>query len=105
MISFVRRMIRNTRARTGSIRRVVAWGIGVVFAVLGLFIIFFGIVIGFLTPLLPIGFPIAIMGVFVLTRSPWGQDLMLRMLSRFPKIKKFIPRKVLNVLLNRVNKV
>ena len=88
-----------------SIRRLVAWSVGVVVASVGLFIILFGFVIGILTPLLPIGLPIALVGVFVLTRSPWGQHLMVRLLDRFPKIKRFIPRRLLNVLLTKVNRV
>lgn len=88
-----------------SIRRLVAWSVGVVVASVGLFIILFGFVIGILTPLLPIGLPIALVGVFVLTRSPWGQHLMVRLLDRFPKIKRFIPRRILNVLLSKVNRV
>ncbi len=71
----------------------------------GLFIILFGFVVGILTPLLPIGLPIALVGVFVLTRSPWGQHLMVRLLDRFPKIKRFIPRKVLNIVLSKMNRV
>ena len=88
-----------------SIRRLFAWSVGVVVASVGLFIILFGFVIGILTPLLPIGLPIALVGVFVLTRSPWGQHLMVRLLDRFPKIKRFIPRRILNVLLTKVNRV
>ena len=88
-----------------SIRRLVAWSVGVLAASVGLFIILFGFVIGILTPLLPIGLPIALVGVFVLTRSPWGQHLMVRMLERYPRIKRLIPRKVLNILLSKLNRV
>ena len=88
-----------------SIRRLVAWSVGVLAASVGLFIILFGFVIGILTPLLPIGLPIALVGVFVLTRSPWGQHLMVRLLERYPRIKSLIPRRILNVVLSKVNRV
>lgn len=105
MLRIVQRVFRNSQTATMSIRRLVAWSVGVFVAMIGLLIILFGFVIGILTPLLPIGFPIALVGVFVLTRSPWGQHLIIRLLRRFPKIKRFIPRKLLNILLSKVNKV
>ena len=61
-------------------------------ALLGLILIVLAIPIGILTPLLPIGLPIAILGVILLGRNAvWGRRWMESVLVRHPRIERFAP--------------
>jgi len=71
-------------------------------AAFGLFLILFGTVIGFLTPFLPIGSPIAIVGIVLLGRnSRWGKRWMESVLKRHPKIERFAPGWLMKLVFGR----
>lgn len=62
------------------------------YAFVGLILILIAIPIGFITPLLPVGLPIAIVGVVLLGRnSLWGKRWMERILARHPRIERLAP--------------
>lgn len=71
-------------------------------ALLGLALIVIAIPIGFVTPLLPIGLPIAIVGVVLLGRnSLWGKQWMERILARHPRIERFAPNWLMKAVFGR----
>ncbi len=73
-------------------------------ALLGLFLIIIGIPIAILTPIpfVPIGLPIVIVGVVLLGRfSVWGKQWMENILARFPKIERFAPSWVMQLVFGR----
>lgn len=72
------------------------------FALLGLLMIAVAIPIAFLTPFLPIGLPIAIVGVVLLGRnSLWGRRWMEGVLSRHPRIERFAPNWLMKAVFAR----
>lgn len=61
---------------------------------LGIFLIFFGIVVALLTPIpgVPIGAPISIAGAAMLARkSVRGKTWMAKQIDSRPKIARFVP--------------
>ena len=61
-------------------------------ALLGLLLIPVGVIIAFLTPFLPIGLPIVILGVVLLARNAvWGRRWMQGVLARHPRLARFAP--------------
>ncbi len=75
-------------------------------ALLGLALIVIAIPIGFVTPFLPIGLPIAIVGVVLLGRnSIWGRRWMEGILSRYPKIERFAPNWLMKLVFGREKNV
>ncbi|MEL6862220.1 MAG: hypothetical protein AAGL11_10295 [Pseudomonadota bacterium] len=72
------------------------------FALLGLALIVIAIPIAFVTPLLPIGLPIAILGVVLLGRnSLWGRRWMEGVLERHPKVERFAPNWLMKAVFGR----
>lgn len=62
------------------------------FALLGLALIIIAIPLGLITPFLPIGLPIAIVGVALLGRnSLWGKRWMESVIARHPRIERLAP--------------
>jgi len=72
------------------------------FALLGLALIVIAIPIAFVTPLLPIGLPIAILGVALLGRnSLWGRRWMEGVLERHPRVERFAPNWLMKAVFAR----
>ena len=72
------------------------------FALLGLVMIVVAIPIAFLTPILPIGLPLAILGVVLLGRNAiWGQRWMEGVLSRNPKLERYAPNWLMRLVFGR----
>ena len=72
------------------------------FAILGLVLIAIAIPIAFVTPLLPIGLPIAILGVVLLGRnSLWGRRWMEGVLERHPRVERFAPNWLMKAVFGR----
>lgn len=72
------------------------------FALLGLALIAIAVPIAFVTPLLPIGLPIAILGVVLLGRnSLWGRRWMERVLERHPRVERFAPNWMMKAVFGR----
>jgi len=72
------------------------------FAMLGLGLIAVAIPIAFVTPLLPIGLPIAILGVVLLGRnSLWGRRWMEGVLERHPRVERFAPNWLMKAVFGR----
>ena len=72
------------------------------FALLGLALIAIAIPIAFVTPLLPIGLPIAILGVALLGRnSLWGRRWMEGVLERHPRVERFAPNWLMKAVFAR----
>jgi len=71
-------------------------------ALLGLALIAVAIPIAFVTPLLPIGLPIAILGVVLLGRnSLWGRRWMESVLERHPRVERFAPNWLMKAVFGR----
>ena len=61
-------------------------------AVAGLCLIVLSLPIGFATPFLPVGLPMAVIGAVLLGRNAvWGRRWMEGMLARYPRIEKMAP--------------
>ena len=72
------------------------------FALLGLALIAIAVPIAFVTPLLPIGLPIAILGVVLLGRnSLWGRRWMEGVLERHPRVERFAPNWMMKAVFGR----
>jgi hypothetical protein len=75
------------------------------FALLGLALIAIAIPIAFVTPLLPIGLPIGILGVVLLGRnSVWGRRWMEGVLERHPRVERFAPNWMMKAVFGREKK-
>lgn len=75
------------------------------FALFGLALIAIAIPIAFVTPLLPIGLPIAILGVVLLGRnSIWGRRWMEGVLERHPRVERFAPNWMMKAVFGREKK-
>ena len=75
-------------------------------AILGLILIIIAFPIGFVTPFLPIGAPIGIVGVLLLGRnSIWGRRWMERVLLRHPWIERMAPNWLMKLVFGREKKV
>lgn len=72
------------------------------FALLGAVLIPIGIIIAILTPVLPIGLPIVILGVVLLGRnSIWGRRWMEGVLERHPSVERFAPNWMMKLVFGR----
>lgn len=61
-------------------------------ALAGLCLIVLSVPIGFATPFLPVGLPMAVVGAVLLGRNAvWGRRWMEGMLARYPRIEKMAP--------------
>lgn len=73
-----------------------------VFAVTGLSLIIVAVPVGMLTPLLPIGLPMAIVGVILLGRNAhWGRKWMEKMMGRWPSLERFAPHWLMRLVFGR----
>lgn len=71
-------------------------------ALFGLVLIVVAIPIAFVTPILPIGLPIAILGVVLLGRNAiWGKRWMEGVLARNPRLEKFAPGWLMKAVFGR----
>ena len=71
-------------------------------AILGLLLIVIAIPIAFVTPILPVGLPIAIIGVALLGRNAiWGKRWMENMMARNPKLERFAPNWLMRLVFGR----
>lgn len=61
-------------------------------ALIGLFLVILSVPIGFITPFVPVGLPIGILGSALLARnSVWGQRLVRYLIRRYPRLEKLTP--------------
>ncbi len=68
-------------------------------ALIGALLIPIGIIVGILTPLLPIGFPIIICGTVLLARNAtWGRRFVRGTINRHPVLRKMAPNWLLRVI-------
>lgn len=73
-----------------------------VLAVTGLGMIALAIPVAFLTPVLPIGLPLAILGVILLGRNAiWGKRWMENRMARHPSLERFAPNWLMKLVFGR----
>lgn len=71
-------------------------------AIIGLLLIIVAIPIGFLTPLIPIGLPLAIVGVILLGRNAkWGRIGMEKLMERHTSLERFAPNWLMRLVFGR----
>lgn len=76
-----------------------------VLALTGLVLVLLSVPLGFLTPLVPVGLPLGILGAALLARnSVWGQRLMGYLINRYPRIRKITPNWLMDIIFGRDNK-
>lgn len=96
---------KSTAGRTnpiGSFRNSVNVALRQILALIGLVMIIIAIPIAFVTPLLPIGLPIAIVGVVLLGRNAvWGRRWMEGVLERHPRVERFAPNWLMKLVFGR----
>jgi|GEM_PF-1156360 len=91
-----------TRRRFGTVTMGIHVAMRQCLAALGAFLIAIAIPIGALTPFLPIGLPLAIIGVVLLGRNAvWGRRWMEGMLNRFPRLERFAPNWLMRAVFGR----
>ena len=73
-----------------------------ILALIGLIMIAVAIPIAFLTPVIPVGLPLAILGVVLLGRNAmWGRRWMEGVMSRHPKVERFAPNWLMRLVFGR----
>ncbi len=73
-----------------------------VLALIGLLLIVIAIPVGIATPLLPVGLPIAIVGVVLLGRNAvWGRRWMESVLVKHPRVERFAPNWLMKLVFGR----
>lgn len=71
-------------------------------AVVGLMHIAVAVPVAMATPFLPIGLPIAILGVILLGRnSEWGRRWMEGVMARYPHVERFAPQWLMQLVFGR----
>ena len=76
-----------------------------ILALTGLIMIALAIPIAFLTPIVPVGLPIAIVGVVLLGRNAvWGRRWMESVLDRHPRVERFAPNWLMRLVFGRDKK-
>lgn len=91
-----------TRRRFGTVTMGLHAAMRQCLAVFGAFLIALAIPVGILTPFLPIGFPLAIIGVVLLGRNAaWGLRWMEGMMVRHPRLEQFAPNWLMRVVFGR----
>ncbi len=71
-------------------------------AILGLVLILVAIPIGILTPLIPIGLPLAIVGVILLGRNAkWGRLGMEKLMQKYSSLERFAPNWLMRLVFGR----
>ena len=87
-------------------RRHVNGAVRQMLAVVGLMHIAVAIPIGMATPFLPIGLPIAIIGVILLGRnSEWGRRWMEGIMKRHPRVERFAPNWLMRLVFGREKQI
>ncbi|MEO0981884.1 MAG: hypothetical protein AAFX03_04450 [Pseudomonadota bacterium] len=72
------------------------------FAIIGLSLIAISIPLGLITPFIPLGLPLGILGVVLLGRSTvWGQRWMESILRRHPKLERLAPNWLMKMVFGR----
>lgn len=72
------------------------------FALLGLLMIAISIPIALVTPIIPVGLPIAIVGVVLLGRnSLWGRRWMEGVMQRHPRVERLAPNWLMKAVFGR----
>lgn len=73
-----------------------------VLAIVGLVMIVLSVPIAFMTPLIPVGLPIGIVGVVLLGRNAvWGRRWMESVLVRHPRVERFAPNWLMKMVFGR----
>ncbi len=73
-----------------------------VLAVSGLVMIVLAVPIAFMTPLIPVGLPIGIVGVVLLGRNAvWGRRWMESVLVRHPRVERLAPGWLMKMVFGR----
>jgi drug/metabolite transporter (DMT)-like permease len=73
-----------------------------ILALVGLVLIIVAIPVAIMTPVLPIGLPMAIVGVVLLGRNAvWGRRWMEGMLLRHPRLERFAPNWLMKLVFRR----
>jgi hypothetical protein len=73
-----------------------------ILALTGLIMIIVAIPIAFVTPIIPVGLPIAIVGVVLLGRNAmWGRRWMESVLARHPRVERFAPNWLMRLVFGR----
>ena len=86
----------------GALRRHLRQAFRQMLAVVGLMHIAVAIPVGMATPFLPIGLPIAIIGVILLGRnSVWGRRWMEGIMARHPRVERFAPNWLMRLVFGR----
>ena len=94
--------INQARRRFGAVTMGLHVAMRQCLAALGAFLIAMAIPIGILTPFLPIGLPLAIIGVVLLGRNAvWGRRWMEGMLDRHPRLEHFAPNWLMRAVFGR----
>jgi drug/metabolite transporter (DMT)-like permease len=77
-----------------------------VLALTGLVLIVLSIPVGFATPFVPVGLPMAVVGVVLLGRNAvWGRRWMESVLTRYPRIEKMAPNWLMARVFGREKRV
>jgi len=75
-------------------------------AITGLGMIVLAIPIGIATPILPIGLPMAIVGVVLLGRNAvWGRRWMESILARHPRVERMAPNWLMRSVFGREKRI
>ena len=86
----------------GALRDGVNVAVRQLLALAGLIMIIVAIPIAFITPFIPIGLPMAIMGVVLLGRNAvWGRRWMEGMIERHPRLERFAPNWLMRLVFGR----
>jgi hypothetical protein len=89
----------------GTLRHGVNTAFRQILALTGLIMIAVAIPIAFLTPIIPVGLPIAIVGVVLLGRNAvWGRRWMESVLDRHPRVERFAPNWLMRLVFGRDKK-
>ena len=76
-----------------------------ILALTGLIMIVVAIPIAFVTPIIPVGLPIAILGVVLLGRNAmWGRRWMESVLARHPRVERLAPNWLMRLVFGRDKK-
>ncbi len=63
-----------------------------------------GVVVTMMTPILPIGLPIVILGVVLVARNAsWGRRMFQAILAKYPRLERFAPDWLLRLIFGEVH--
>ncbi len=67
--------------------------------IIGIILIPTGVIVALLTPIIPVGLPIVILGVVLVARNAsWGARLFRSILHRHPRLERFAPDWLLKLI-------